>query len=112
MNLGNGFIGLIFAIATGLVRDRQSRRAVLFSAVLAALLMAFAGTVLIAAPLGASPWIFLLYWSICIVLTFFSLLLAVHDLLMLGREARQERSRLKAELFSRQNQKENRDRRE
>ena len=68
---------------------------------LASLLMAFVGTVLIAGPLAASPWIFLLYWGVCILLTFFSVLLAVHDLLILAQEARRESERLKAELLSR-----------
>jgi hypothetical protein len=95
------FVDFPLAVATGIVRDRHSRRAVLFGAVLASLLMAFVGTVLIAGPLAASPWIFLLYWGVCILLTFFSVLLAVHDLLILAQEARRESERLKAELLSR-----------
>lgn len=94
-----GNIRFAIAVAKGIVRDQRARRTVLFFVVLAAMLMAFAGAVLLDRWLSASPLLFLFYWCACLWLTFLSMLLAVHDLLMLRRAAHQERQRLKAEVM-------------
>jgi hypothetical protein len=92
-------IRLAVAISKGIIRDQRSRRTVLFFVISAAVLMVFAGAVLLEGWLAANPWIFIAYWGACIWLTFLSFLLAVHDLLMLRREARRERQRLKGSVF-------------
>ncbi len=92
-------IRLAIAITKGIVRDRQSRRTVLFFVILAAMGMAFAGAVLLDGWLSAHPVGFLIYWGACLWLTFLSMLLAVHDLLMVRLATHRERQRLKGEVF-------------
>jgi len=90
----------IIAISKGIVRDQRARRTVLFFVVLAAMLMAFVGSVLLGGWLTTErPILFLLYWGACAWLTFLSILMALFDMLMLRKEARRERRRIKSEVF-------------
>ncbi len=100
-------IQFVIAVSKGIARDQRARRTVLFFVVLTAMLMAFAGFVLFGRWLTPErPILFLLYWGACIWLTFLSILLAVHDLLMLRQTARRERQQLKAEVFGMKDEKE------
>jgi len=92
-------IRFFVAIATGIVRDQRARRTVLFFVVLVAMLMAFFGAILFDRFLMGRPLLFLLYWGACAWLTFLSMLLAVHDLLMLRQTLRRERQQLKARVL-------------
>ncbi len=94
----------IFAFAThaarGLIRDRAMRRRVMFFTALAAMVMVFAGEKLlrtVIAPPDHPIW-FLLFWVTCGWVTFTALLLAFFDLLLVRRQARAERHRLRGEL--------------
>jgi len=89
----------IVAISKGIARDRRARRAVLTMVVGAAVLMVFVGSVILDRLLGEHPLLFLAYWGACIWLTFLSILMAVHDLLMVRKDARRERQELKARVF-------------
>ena len=90
---------LFLLIAKGLLYEQSIRRSILFFLVLAALGIAFAGGVLIDGWLAEHLFVFLLYWLICGWLTLTSFLLALFDLLMLRRTAREERKRLHADAF-------------
>lgn len=68
----------------------------MFYIALAAMLMVFVGSVLIASSLRSHPILFLGYWAICAWLTVTSALLAIFDLLVVraaGRAARRELER-------------------
>ncbi len=80
------------------------RRSILFGLVLVALLMVFAGSVLLDPWLEANTLGFLVYWGICAWLTLTAFLLAIYDLLAVRREAIRERRRLKAEAFGKENE--------
>ena len=96
----------VIAISQGIVRDQRARRTVLFFVVLTAMLMVFAGAVLFGSWLTTErPLLFLLYWGACSWLTFLSILLAVHDMLMVRQAARRERQRLKADVFGMKDEK-------
>jgi len=92
-------IKLIIAISKGILRDLRVRRSFLFAVVLADILWVFIGAVIFDAWLEAKPLRFLIYWSVCALLTFFSILLAVHDMLMIRAEAKRDRRRLTEEVF-------------
>lgn len=94
---------LIVAISKGILRDQRVRRSFLFAIVLADILWVFLGSVIFDPWLMASPLRFLIYWSVCAVITFFSILLAVHDMLMIRAEAKRERHRLNEEVFGMRN---------
>ena len=92
-------VRFIITVSTGIVRDRQMRRSALFVIVMAAMLMVFAGAILIEHWLAESAWRFLTFWGVCIWLTFTSILLAVHDMICIREEARRERQKLKANVL-------------
>jgi len=95
-------VKLLIQFTRGLVYDQNTRRGVMFVIILAAMLMVFCGSTFLSAPLTARPLVFLSYWAACAWLTLCALLLALYDLLALRRRARQERRRLRAEIFSRE----------
>ncbi len=90
---------LVAAITRGILRDQRARRTVLFFIILAAMGMLFIGSVLIPGFLGRHPLFFLAWWGACLWLTVLSLLMALFDLLMLRKAARQERQQLRKEVF-------------
>ncbi len=90
---------LVVAITRGIVRDQRARRTVLFFVVLGAMGMLFVGSVVIPKFLELRPLVFLGWWGACLWLTVLSLLLALFDLLMLRKAARQERRELRKEIF-------------
>jgi len=93
------FIGLVLAITRGIIIDQRARRTVLFYVVLTAMLMAFAGGFLFPHWLMARPWFFVLYWLGCAWLTLLTFLMALFDLLLVTRAARQEKKRLRREIL-------------
>ena len=92
-------VRLFALIAKGLLYEQETRRKVLFFIVLGALLMVFVGAVPLNGWLGENVLAFIFYWLLCAWLTFTSILLALFDLLMVRRSAREARRRLKAEAF-------------
>lgn len=75
------------------------RRSLMFYTALAATLMVFGGSVLIAGFLRDHPLVFLVFWAVCAWLTIASVLLAVFDILVLRAAARAERKKLQREIF-------------
>ena len=92
-------IAFIIAVCKGILRDTKVRRSVLFFVMLAALGMVFLGAVPLGSWLEGSPLRFLIYWGICGWLTLTALLLAIHDLLTIRRQALRERRQLKRDFL-------------
>jgi len=74
----------------------------MFIVVLSAMLMVFCGSTFLNSPLLERPLVFLTYWGVCAWLTFCAILLALYDLLAVRRRARQERRRLRVEVFDKE----------
>ena len=92
-------IKLILQVSKGLIRDPHTRRMVMFYAVLAALLMLFAGATLLWGVLTSSKWLFIVYWFGCAWITILAAGLAMLDLLLVRAEGRRARKRLEAEII-------------
>jgi hypothetical protein len=84
----------------GIIRDQKVRRGAMFILVLAALLMAFAGSTFLNGWLVADKWTFLIYWLVCAWLTMTAMLLALFDMLAVRLLLRREQRRLKKKTFS------------
>lgn len=84
--------------ARGLIRERRSRRATMSVALLSALGLLVIGATVLHGLLVEHPIWFLLYWFACAWLTMLALLLALFDMLMVRRESRQLRERVRREF--------------
>jgi len=90
----------VIQVTRGLVRDRNSRRNVMFALIIGAIAFAFAGSTFLREPLNPQehPVGFLLFWIVCAWLTLAALLLAILDLLMVKLEARRAERGLREEF--------------
>jgi len=95
---------LLLQFVRGLIYDQNTRRGAMFVVLLSAMLMVFAGGTFLSTALLSRPLIFLTYWGACAWLTFCAILLALYDLLALRRRAREERRRLKVEIFRKEHE--------
>ncbi len=95
----NDLLALILSITRGIIVDQRARRNVLFYVVMGALAMLVVGTVGIGEWLLARPVLFILFWAACLWLTLLSVVMALFDMLMIRRDAREERKRLRKEIF-------------
>lgn len=86
--------------ARGLVRDQRTRRKTMFVVVLGALLLVFAGSTFLQAPLDPHEHLlwFILYWLACAWLTLLAILLALFDLLMVRADGRARRKQLRTPM--------------
>ena len=84
----------------GILRDRQTRRKVMFWIVIAALVMLFLGATFLGPVLDprVRPGWFILYWLACAWVTVTAVLLALLDLLQVRLQAREEKQRLGREI--------------
>ncbi len=84
----------------GILRDRQTRRQVMFWTVIAAVVMLFVGATFLAPVLDprVRPGWFILYWLGCAWITVTAVLLAILDLLQVRLQAREEKRRLSREI--------------
>jgi polyferredoxin len=73
-------------IASGILRDRSSRRRWLGIFLIISLSMIAAGVWVLDAWLASGPLVFLLWWGACACLTLFTLLFAVYDALAAMKE--------------------------
>jgi len=89
----------ILLISKGILRDRNMRRRALFGIVLSVLFLLGLGFLVLDEWLCTHPVLFLLYWGACLWLTVTSLLLAFYDLLLVRRDAREERNRIKSQIL-------------
>ncbi len=81
----------------GLIRDPAIRRTIMMVAVFGALFLMVAGSTFLEDTLNPRehPTAFIIFWIACAWLTILAILLAVFDLLMMRRQARIERRKLR-----------------
>src|SRR2546426_11234068 len=74
----------------GVIRDQNTRRKAMLFLLVLALLLLISGFTFLQSALNPQehPWRVILFWIVCIWLTFTALLLALFDLLVLRLEAR------------------------
>ncbi len=84
----------------GILRDRQTRRQVMFWTVIVAVVLLFLGATFLAPILDprVRPGWFILYWLACAWITVTAVLLALFDLLQVRVQGRAERRRLAEEI--------------
>lgn len=92
-------IELCLSIATGILHDAVQRRKAMFTIVLAALVLLFIGSTLLAGWLRAHPWVFLFFWLGVAWLTLTSILLAIYDMLMMRKRGASEIKRLRQKFL-------------
>lgn len=97
---GPGFVTLVIGLSLAVARDQRMRRSILFFVMLAVMGLVFTGAVFLDRWLSARPWVFLIYWGICLWLTLLAILLALYDLLMVRSMAGKERRRIADEMKS------------
>ena len=86
--------------ARGLIRDQKMRRNTMFVLLLAALILLFAGSTFLQAILNPRehPVGFILFWFVCVWLTFTAFLLAIFDILLVRTQRRKLERLLRAGL--------------
>jgi len=84
----------------GVVRDQNTRRKAMLSLLALALLWLISGFTFLQPALNPQehPWRVILFWIVCIWLTFTAMLLALFDLLVLRLEARRAERALREKL--------------
>ena len=87
------------ALVLTILRTKRLRRQTLFYLTLAALVLVGAGGTLLDPFLSDHPWVFLVYWLLCGGLAVLLMLLAVYDILLVGRDLRTEERRLGREML-------------
>ena len=84
----------------GVIRDQNTRRKAMVVLLALALLLLIAGFTFLAPILNprAHPWLVILFWVVCVWLTFTAFLLALFDLLVLRLQARRVERTLREKL--------------
>ena len=84
----------------GLIRDQNTRRKAMLVLLMLALLLLISGFTFLQPALNPQehPWRVILFWIVCIWLTFTAMLLALFDLLVLRLEARRAERALREKL--------------
>ena len=89
-----GVIEFVLLIAKGLIRSQDTRRQIMFYALVVAMLLLLAGGTFLQGWLRETVWLLVAWWSACGALTLFAALLAIFDLLVLRLAARRLRREL------------------
>jgi len=84
----------------GVIRDQNTRRKAMLVLLMLALLLLISGFTFLQPALNPQehPWRVILFWIVCIWLTFTAMLLALFDLLVLRLEARRAGRALREKL--------------
>jgi uncharacterized membrane protein len=84
----------------GVIRDQNTRRKAMLVLLMLALLLLISGFTFLQPALNPEehPWHVILFWIVCIWLTFTAMLLALFDLLVLRLEARRVERALREKL--------------
>src|SRR5205823_11186719 len=84
----------------GVIRDQNTRRKAMVVLLALALLLLIAGFTFLAPILNprAHPWLVILFWVVCVWLTFTAFLLALFDLLVVRLQARRVERTLREKL--------------
>jgi uncharacterized membrane protein len=96
-------VSFVVHATRGVIRDQRTRRKAMVVLLALAVLMLLAGFTLFQSALNPRehPWFVILFWIICVWLTFTALLLAIFDLLMVRAEARKAQLALREKLKAR-----------
>ena len=86
--------------ARGVIRDQKMRRNTMFVLLLAALILLFSGSTFLQTKVNPRehPVGFILFWFVCIWLTFTAFLLAIFDILLVRTQRRKLERLLRAGL--------------
>src|SRR6476620_3851018 len=90
----------VFDAARGVIRDQNTRRKAMLFLLVIALLLLIAGFTFLQPALNPRehPWRVIVFWVVCIWLTFTALLLALFDLLVLRLQAKRTERALREKL--------------
>jgi hypothetical protein len=91
---------LVIHATRGVIRDREVRRKMMLGVLILAFALLLGGLTVLRPLLNAHehPWRVIIFWVICIWLTFTAFLLAFFDLLMVRAEARKAERALRESL--------------
>ena len=95
-------VSFVVHATRGVIRDQRTRRKAMVVLLALAVLMLSAGLTVFQSALNPRdhPWLVILFWSVCVWLTFTALLLAFFDLLIIRLEARRAQRTLREKLES------------
>ena len=92
-------IRAILLLTKGILRDTRLRRNLMLWIMLAAMVMLFAGSWLIADDWARRHvWLYFAYWAVCTWLTIAGMLLAVFDILIIRAAGRAMRRRIEEDI--------------
>jgi protein-S-isoprenylcysteine O-methyltransferase Ste14 len=80
----------------GIIREQNARRWTMFSTLLVALLLLFAGSTVLQPMLGTHPAWFILFWFVVAWLTLAAILLALFDILIVRAQAKAARKMVRS----------------
>jgi hypothetical protein len=96
---------IILLLTKGIIRDMRLRRLLMFWVMMVAMVMLFAGSVLMTNDWArAHPWLYLSYWLLCGWLTLLGMMLALMDILVLRAAQRAARRVLEQEILAKKEQ--------
>jgi uncharacterized membrane protein len=95
-------VSFVVHATRGVIRDQRTRRKAMVVLLALAVLMLLVGFTVFQSALNPRdhPWLVILFWIVCVWLTFTALLLALFDLLIIRLEARRAQRVLREKLES------------
>jgi TRAP-type C4-dicarboxylate transport system permease small subunit len=93
-------VSFVVHATRGVIRDQRTRRKAMVVLLALAVLMLLAGFTVFQSMMNPRehPWFVISFWIVCVWLTFTAMLLAIFDLLIIRREARQAQRALREKL--------------
>jgi len=93
-------VSFVVHATRGVIRDQRARRKAMVVLLAIAVLMLLAGFTVFQSMMNPRehPWFVISFWIACVWLTFTAMLLALFDLLIIRREARQAQRALREKL--------------
>jgi uncharacterized membrane protein len=95
-------VSFVVHATRGVIRDQRTRRKAMVVLLALAVLMLLAGFTVFQSALNPRdhPWVVILFWIVCVWLTFTALLLALFDLLIIRWQTRRAQRALREKLES------------
>jgi uncharacterized membrane protein len=95
-------VSFVVHATRGVIRDQRTRRKAMVVLLALAVLMLLAGFTVFQSALNPRdhPWFVILFWIVCVWLTFTALLLALFDLLIIRWQTRRAQRALREKLES------------
>ncbi|HWY40765.1 MAG TPA: hypothetical protein VNX27_08215 [Chthoniobacterales bacterium] len=93
-------VSFVVHATRGVIHDQKTRRKAMVFCLALAVLVLLAGFTVFRTDLNPRehPWFVILFWIVCVWLTFTAMLLAIFDLLIIRREARLAQRALREKL--------------